>query len=276
MARISPSGRAALLFNDELFSQLRQELGVADDFVNQGWSFESLQGSGAKGGCLMAFLGSDYIVKELSQGDHQTLLAISRSYFHHVRSGKSLIAAILLHFEDSATRRKFFVMRNVLGDGPFLAKYDLKGCNDDKTLELFGEKIGSSCCIGKVAAFNIDLVVSAEQRADVLQRMQRDTAWLMRNHLMDYSLVAGIKTGPLGFTKADKDHFGRLSLTQSCKDGSEVAVCIGIIDFLQRWTWYKKAARCIKCLERNKATEPPSLYADRFNSHFQERFVSAK
>lgn len=224
----------------------------------------------------MAFLGSDYIVKELSKGDHSTLLSISRSYFSHVRSGKTLLAAILLHFEDITSGRCFFVMRNVLGDGPFLAKYDLKGCNDDKTLELFGKNVSASCSAGKIAAFNIDLVVTADQRTDVLQRLERDSRWLVRNHLMDYSLIAGIKAGPLGFARADEGHLGRLPLTQRCRDGNEVAVCIGIIDFLQRWTWYKKAARCIKCLEQNKATVPPSVYAERFNLHFHERFVSAK
>jgi len=53
-----------------------------------------------------------------------------------------------------------------------------------------------------------------------------------------------------------------------------VVVVAGIIDFLQRWTLYKKAARAIKCCEKNKATVPPAAYAHRFCEHFEERFVS--
>jgi len=273
---ICPAGRNVKLFHDDLFGQLREDLGIPDSFVNEGWSLDELESGGGKGGCLMSFLGSEYIVKELSHGDHHTLLGITESYVKHLLGGDSLLAAILLHFEDKATRRKFFVMQNVLGDGPFLAKYDLKGCNDDKTLELFGDKLGGACSTGKVAAFNIDLVVSAEQREEVLRRMDRDLDWLQSNHLMDYSLIVGVKTGPPGFVRGDEDRLGRLSLVQSCRDGSEVAVCVGIIDFLQQWTWYKKAARCIKCLEWNKATVPPAMYAERFGEHFEERFVSQR
>lgn len=272
---ILPAGRTVKLFNDEVYSQLRHELDIADSFVNEGWTLEGLKSGGAKGGCMLAFLDSEYIVKELSYGDHNALLAIARSYFHHVRGGDTLLAAILLHFEDAETGRLFFVMRNLLGDGPFLAKYDLKGCNDDKTLELFGDS-RSDCGTSKVAAFNMDLVVTPEQRISLLQRMERDTKWLVSNQLMDYSLIVGIKTGLPGFVKDDECSLGRLALVQQCKDGSEVAVCVGIIDFLQRWTWYKKAAKCVKCLEKNKATVPPKLYAERFNTHFEERFVATK
>merc|ERR1719265_2112597 len=251
---------------------------------------------GAKGGCLMAFLGSEYIVKELSSDDHESLLRITQSYFEHVRGDDTTICAILMHFQDKATGRKFFAMRNAIGSGPFLAMYDLKGCNDDKTLELFGSKIraasmmlshagrwcgvyGSEYCYdafsaGKWAAARVNLVVTETQRKDVLRRIRRDTDWLKSHQLMDYSMIVGVKTGPPGF--AGENGMGQLSLARGCEDGSEVAVCVGIIDFLQQWNWKKMAARAIKCLEYNKATIPPAAYAQRFCDHFEDRFVCAK
>lgn len=294
---IQPAGRHVSLCSDEYFSELRRIAGVPDDFANEGWSFETLGSSGAKGGCLMAFIGSEFVVKELSSDDHQSLLSIAQSYFEHVRTGDSLLSAILLHFEDSATGRRFFVMRNVVGNGPFLAKYDLKGCNDDRTLELFGHKLCPSRVLlwsaahwcgplsggggdwalyssGKWAAARADLVVTEKQREEVIRRMRRDTAWLTGHQLMDYSLMVGVKTGKPGF--APEGRLGQVSLPRACSDGSEVAVCIGIIDFLQRWNMKKIAARAIKFLECNKATVPPGTYARRFCNHFEERFVPTR
>lgn len=296
---IKPAGHDVVLFNDELFSQLRSLAGVPADFVNNGWSFESLESGGAKGGCLMAFVGSEYVVKELSTDDHESLLEISRSYFEHVRDGKTLLGLIFLHFEDIASARKFIVMRNVTGRGQFLALYDLKGCNDDKTVELFGQKMVSAddifstagrlcgCFVpkqwlkdsahfhaSKTAATRVDFLVSRSQRTDVLERMHRDTAWLSSHQLMDYSLLVGVKTGPKGF--APETAFGQSPLVRNCDDGSEVALCIGIIDFLQKWNFKKIVARSIKCLELNKATVPPAQYAERFNDYFEDRFVCPK
>jgi hypothetical protein len=290
---ICPAGREAKLFGEVFFSQLRKAANIPDDFVNEGWSLDSLESGGAKGGCLMAFLGSEFVVKELNSGDHHSLLKITESYFEHVRDGDTMLGAILMHFEDLATGRRFFVMRNVLGAGPFLAKYDLKGCNDDKTLELFGKKLtdasmlisnagrwcgyfGSEYCYdafsefsaGKKAASRMDLVVTEAQREVILRRLQKDTEWLTSHQLMDYSLIVGVKTGAPGFMADCPDSFVRV-----CEDGSEVAVCIGIIDFLQQWNLKKMVARTMKCLECNKATIPPAAYARRFCDYFEERFV---
>lgn len=296
---INPAGHDVVLFNDELFSQLRSVAGVPADFVNDGWSFDSLESGGAKGGCLMAFVGSEYVVKELSMDDHESLLEVSRSYFEHVRDGKTLLGLVFLHFEDIASSRKFMVMRNVTGGGQFLALYDLKGCNDDKTIELFGEKVltgddlfstaGRLCgCFmpkqwrkdaadssaSKIAATRVEFLVSQNQRMDVLDRIHRDSAWLSSHQLMDYSLLVGVKSGPKGF--APETVFGQSPLVRSCDDGSEVALCIGIIDFLQKWNFKKIVARSIKCLELNKATVPPAQYAERFNDYFEGRFVCPK
>jgi len=222
------------------------------------------------------------------------LLAIAESYVEHVTEGETMLSAILLHFEDVFSGRRFFAMRNVVGRGPFLAKYDLKGCNDDKTIELFGTKLSAGRALlwsasqwcssldsaelaaysaGKWAAARADLVVTAPQRSEILRRMRRDTAWLAQHRLMDYSLMVGVKTGKPGF--AGGAVLGRLPLTRQCSDGSEVVLCVGVIDFLQRWNIKKAAARALKFLECNKATIPPDAYGRRFFTHFEERFVLA-
>lgn len=235
----------------------------------------------------------NFIVKELSKGDHQTLLGITESFSEHLRTGKSLLSPIFLHFRDKATKRTFFAMRNCVGQGPFKALYDLKGCADDKTLEKDGVVIPavhkriwnvamwSSCCWssarrryhrGKVEARKAQLFVTSTQKDSVLEALRRDVSYLAGQRLMDYSLLVAIKDlkneGTIGLPS------GQPFIRQT-KDGP-VAVHIAIIDFLQRWTMGKRVARAIKVFEKNKATIPPRAYAARFAVHFTQQVVAVE
>ena len=48
---------------------------------------------------------------------------------------------------------------------------------------------------GKKHAFTCDFIVTAENRKVILQRIKRDTDFLARCNLMDYSLLVGVKRG---------------------------------------------------------------------------------
>eukprot|EP00929_Paragymnodinium_shiwhaense_P047094 TRINITY_DN2389_c1_g1_i4.p1 TRINITY_DN2389_c1_g1~~TRINITY_DN2389_c1_g1_i4.p1 ORF type:complete len:411 (-),score=84.59 TRINITY_DN2389_c1_g1_i4:197-1429(-) len=299
---IRPAGREVQLFNDQVFCELRAFAQVPTDFVNEGWSLESLQKGGGKGGSLMASIGDRYLVKEMSVGDHKTLLALAGSYGRHVRSGETLLCPIYLHFRDMKTGRYFFAMRNSVGSGPFIGLYDLKGCADDKTIERDGHKIQAvhkriwnvgmwlsetswteerrRYFAGKQDARNFSLGLLAELHASVLQCIRRDTQWLASNNLMDYSLLVAVKepiaqgtlaSGGSGPSSLGHQHVMR----RDVGSGGDIALHVSIIDFLQRWTTGKKIARCIKMCETNKATVPPSMYAERFCRHFEQRFTIA-
>lgn len=284
------------LYNDHIFRELRAYAQVPDDFINTGWDLEkSLEKGGGKGGTQMARIGTSYIVKELSPSDHKTLREITGSYGQHVRNGETLLCPIYLHFCDSETGRKFFAMRNGIGPGPFEALYDLKGCNDDKTMEKGGRRVeaihkriwnvsmwaGTSFWTkervryyeGKKAARTVNISMTAEHRKLVLQCIQRDTEWLAQNGIMDYSLLVAVKAGPVGTASGGSgpSTLGQRPLVRKTDNGSEEALYVSIIDFLQKWTNGKRVARVIKCLESNKATVPPAAYAARFRKHFDDR-----
>lgn len=288
---LCPGGREVELFNEYYFRPLRERAGVPEDFINS-WSIDGLSAGGGKGGTLMARL-DNFIVKELSKGDHQTLLRITESFSEHLRTGKSLLSPIFRHFRDKATKRTFFAMRNCVGQGPFKALYDLKGCADDKTLEKDGVVIPavhkriwnvamwSSCCWssarrryhrGKVEARKAQLFVTSTQKDSVLEALRRDVSYLAGQRLMDYSLLVAIRDlkdeGTIGLPS------GQPFIRQT-KDGP-VAVHIAIIDFLQRWTMGKRVARAIKVFEKNKATIPPRAYAARFAVHFTQQVVAVE
>jgi len=50
-------------------------------------------------------------------------------------------------------------------------------------------------------------------------------------------------------------------------------VYLSIIDFLQRWTMGKCAARVLKFAEWDQPTIPPAMYARRFHQHFTDHLV---
>lgn len=293
---ITPSGREVLLFNDHIYSELRALAGVPDDFTNSGWSYTAdFSGGGGKGGTLMARIGAQYIIKELSPGDHKVLLDITPAYSEHIKGAESLLCPTYLHFKDVESGRLFFAMRNTVGAGELTALYDLKGCADDKAMVLEGQKIeavhkrlwnvGMWCSKsgwtparkkyyeGKVHARTLQLAIGTKaQRDTVVTCIKRDCDFLARLRLMDYSLIVAIKQGPSGSAGGAGPSAGQRPLVRKGPDGQDIAVHVSIIDFLQAWTTGKKVARVVKCAECNKATIPPRDYASRFARHFELRF----
>eukprot|EP00401_Gymnodinium_catenatum_P067389 CAMPEP_0117506522 /NCGR_PEP_ID=MMETSP0784-20121206/25951_1 /TAXON_ID=39447 /ORGANISM="" /LENGTH=343 /DNA_ID=CAMNT_0005301997 /DNA_START=182 /DNA_END=1213 /DNA_ORIENTATION=+ len=292
---IQPAGRIAKLFNDDTFSKLRAQAQVPDDFVNSGWDYDMLTGGGGKGGSLMARVGNEFIVKELSDGDHNVLVSVAESYGHHVRGGETLLCPIYLHYMDTLSGRKFFVMRNSIGLGPFRLVYDLKGCADDKTVVRddtpvvavhkritkpsmwIGKRAWSEkrhvYYRGKVEARSVTLDVTHEQRSQILSMIKRDTNWFKGHGLMDYSLLVAVQEVPSSATRDSSPSIvGPRPWVRKGPGNVDVVLHVSIIDFLQKWTFAKKVAMLLKSVERNKATVPPAQYADRFFRHFSERF----
>lgn len=294
---VRPAGRECQLWNDEFLSRLRKQHGVPDTFLNTHWNMVTdLQDGGGKGGARMAFVKNSgehrWVVKEVSPVDHETLLNITESYVEHVCGRDSLLSPIYLHFKDLISGRNFFAMRNQVGSGPFDAVFDLKACADDKTLHHMGQSVPAvhkrcwylhlwlGTCFwsqarrtyweGKRNARKVALDLSKRQREYVLNMVTRDTRWLAAHRLMDYSLLVARKTGPVGFFAADTFHRPFVNT----RDGEDVALYIGIIDFLQVWTLKKNVARGVKCLECEKATIPPVPYSERFRTRFEKRLVA--
>lgn len=81
-------GVPVVTFDDALFSKLRGKFKVNKDsstglgfLTPDKFSFESLTQGGGKGGSLMAYTQDKrFIVKEMSNGDHQSLLRIASGY----------------------------------------------------------------------------------------------------------------------------------------------------------------------------------------------------
>lgn len=143
--------------NPEEWAKVRAKFNISDNILD-GFRFETLHPSGGKGGDLLKFHGSYYIVKQVTGSDQETLLKYTASLVDHITQTDSLIARFFLHFEVPADQdpdyggKSYCVMNNWLPqfvnkdvlqpDGSrkdekivtYNQIYDLKGSADDKTL----------------------------------------------------------------------------------------------------------------------------------------------
>ncbi|CAE7213465.1 unnamed protein product [Symbiodinium natans] len=305
------AGRVVEVLNDHYFKELREKHKVPEDFLDTGntqalnLDLPRLESSHGKGGHGQ-FNSScrRYVVKSLSKDDHKALLRLAGPLVDRMLQNRTLMCPIYLHFMDVATGRFFMAMRNLTEAGPWAAKYDLKGCDDDKTIELNGKTIQPVrkrfyrphmwCqCMwsperwlyyqGKVQARALRLGVAGSHHEEVIQMIKSDAEWLISHDIMDYSLLVAVRRLPPEVAKscgAGLDSvacpgdaaIGLRRWAMLDKTTGELLVLhMGIIDFLQPWTTSKVAAMYIKSFEFNKATVPPPLYGQRFAKHFEER-----
>ena len=193
--------------------------------------------------------------------------------------------------------------------------YDLKGAADDKTQRRDSAAVpevhmrcwhcrdicreyvcGTSVCgagtekrkmyrDGKTHAFSRKFHVAADQRDTILRRIGKDVEFLTKLGLMDYSLIVGVKIAKSG-TDADELKAQGGFLPGDSPDqpfsviddgsGDVTGYYIGVIDFLQEWTFKKTVANCIKtiaCAPKPLATVPPKVYGERFVTYFKNKFV---
>lgn len=299
-------GKSIKHHNADLYAEARAHFGVPDDFLSD-FKFASLRASGGKGGDLLAFVGEDYIVKQVTGSDQELLekRAFVASHVEHV-TGRSLIARVLLHFyvpQDGTPFSGFdyFVQSNWLPrrkNAKYAQVYDLKGSMDDKTLVRNGRKIPeihkrcwhvnkwSKCCwkpdrhdyyAGKQHAYNAFFHIPAAAKAEVMEQIEKDAKWFMEKGLMDYSLVVGVIEGRAGQTK-EEFPAGAPGSNQPwifhC-GGVTIAYYMGIIDYLQEWTGGKKVAMMIKrpIAPQPQSTVPPIPYGERFISFFAKKWA---
>lgn len=310
--RARVAGRLVEVLNDEIYGPLRAAHQVPEDFLENGQKSQGLnlemprsESHHGKGGQAQFESGCRrYVIKSLSKDDNETLQRIAGPLVERMLDGSTMLCPIYMHFKDIATGQYFMVMRNLTEGGPWSAKYDLKGCDDDKTLEVNGKLITPvrkrfyrphmwCACMwsserwayyrGKVQARTLKLGLAETALQEVVKQISADADWLISQSIMDYSLLIAIRrlppdvakscgAGPLPVAAPTSAPPGlhRWAMLDKAT-GELVVIHMGIIDFLQPWTMSKVAAMYIKSFEFNKATVPPPHYGQRFAKHFQDR-----
>lgn len=291
-------------FNDDEWVKIRGKFNVASDFLGQ-FSFGQLAEGGGKGGSLMGKTpDNNFLVKEMNDTDHTSLLRLTKSLVEIMVRGETLVVPIYAHFERKGVM--YVVMSNCLPSGiKWECVFDLKGCRDDRAIVLGYEEIKAvhkrcfsclqcwyccdiQCCPcypeargvyynGKKHSFSCDLVFSNKQAESIRNLIQADSCAFKEIETMDYSLLMAYVSEDEKMVQAGEasESFKR-ALNKSkyvcTHNGKVYAYFLGIIDYLQEWNLKKDIARCIKaCAPKPLSTVPPNLYADQFCANLSKR-----
>lgn len=262
------AGRTIEVFNDHCFQDLRQQHDVPDNFL-QDLRLSSQLPKISKGSePIFRSDDEEFLVKAVNRQDHMAMLEICPDYVERCLQG-SLLSPVYLHFrftrddqrKASKAGRKdgksvdedgllhhldhvaFVAMRNLTPNvGTWKARYDLKGCDDDKTIENEGHRIKAAhrrwwnfwyppVCWNqerwiywhsKQDAKAFRLPLPEEYCKDVQKILAEDGKWLAERGLMDYSLLIGVQRfhAPGGDSHEEREHLaeddnvsvGRLSV----------------------------------------------------------------
>jgi len=168
-------------------------------------------------------------------------------------------------FKNSTTGQgmnlEFLVMENLFFGKEVSKSYDLKGSIRNRLMaEADGAVDGQVLLDENLIRVSCEspLYIGQADKEGLNEAVQRDTAFLAKHEMMDYSLLAGI-----------------------CLTNNELVV--GIIDYIRTFTWDKKLETLVKSVKSSgvfggQAKTPtvikPDIYKDRFTYAMSRYFSS--
>lgn len=240
--------------------------------------------------------GSDtgYIVKQITKKEKDTLMGILPAYKSHVQAsgGSSLLQYLSCHSMrlrwELAGKVYFVVMRNFFPLRPQMS-FDLKGATANRRALNTWELHQTSTVAGMYSTLrdwewmDIGMTTDLDERdkAQIWSMVTADCDFLVRQNLLDYSLLLGIYRPPSTASPAEKQELLR-GLALKCRGTGFVSLDLqkvyffGIIDVLEtftiRWRLQRAILRLLYAISmRWSASDgisamPPALYADRFRT----------
>ena len=272
-----PGDRSQLkVYRPAVFNNLRRHAGISDLLYTKSLNFENLVclSSDSKSG--QAFWKSNddsLVVKTLKHYEAINLLRVLDKYAAHTLGDISCIASVVGLYRvklRNGAKKYFIVCKNVYPRNTWhvVGRFDLKGST-----------VGRLASPTSTVKKDLDLMASSTKlslgpaRDTVLHALQRDVNFLRCQRFMDYSMLVAVEKYPASHFRRFLDRLAR-PLSHSLADRGKLVVLggdgliyhIGIIDFLQRYTFRKVLETFIKGWfndARQISCVAPALYAKR-------------
>lgn len=277
-----------------VYKLVRQKFGISEkDFLDATCSesrVRELPTPGKSGALFYITEDENYFMKTIQHIEEKMLISMLPSYYEHIcNNPNTLLTKYLAHFSVHNRRDRqirMVVMASIFNDQVFIdRKYDLKG----STYNRFAtpDQLKSENVTLKDQDFSNPIFFRPEVLEKIVTQLSRDSAFLESHNVMDYSLLLGLSEmlpeedalfkDAFGATEEHAPYFvGYQRDAQGRRSG--VRVCMGIIDFLQRFRLRKKmeyGARVLQsCSSSAASVAPPRLYRERFMEFLQSRFLA--
>lgn len=276
-----------------VYRRIRAKFGVEEQGFLDATCSESrvreLPTPGKSGALFYITDDENYFMKTITHNEEKMLLSMLPSYYDHVcKNPLTFLTQYLAHFSVQTTRNRHIrmvVMASVFNDSVFIdKKYDLKGSTHKRFAK--PEELHLENVTLKDQDFESPIFFNPVVVDKIHTQMAADAAYLASHHVMDYSLLLGMSAmlpEEDGFYKqtygANEEQGPYFIGYQRNAQGDKVGyrICLGIIDFLQRFRARKKVEYGCKVLQTCSAgsasVAPPHLYRERFLSFLQTKLL---
>lgn len=180
------------------FRQLREHFGVsAADYVLSiagEHPLRELGNPGKSGSCFYLTHDSRYIIKTVSKKECKFLRAALPMYYTYVLSNDSTMLprffGLVRISLAKGDKQRLVLMNNLLPERYRFERYDLKGSSLGRaaTAKERSDPLG----VRKDRDFDQKLRVPEDLLSLLTDQLGRDSAWLEKLHVMDYSLLVGL------------------------------------------------------------------------------------
>ncbi len=277
-----------------VYRQIRQKFKVPEDEFLEATCSESrireLPTPGKSGALFYITDDEKYFMKTITGVEERMLMSMLPTYYTHISDyPKTLLTKYLAHFSVKTTRNnhiRMVVMSSVFDEQLFIdTKYDLKGSTMNRSAspkQLESENVTLKDLDLKAPIFFSETTVKR-----LMNQLEKDSAFLETHHVMDYSLLLGISDMLQEEDEIYKNSYGPEEENAPYEVGYQindagqkmgVRVCMGIIDFLQRFRTRKKAEYGMRivqsCSCSAASVAPPSLYKRRFMDFLKTKLLA--
>ncbi|OMJ94837.1 hypothetical protein SteCoe_1858 [Stentor coeruleus] len=220
------------------------------------------------GGRSNAFIfcthNENIIIKTLTRKEKYLLLDILPAYNKRImKYPESKIVRIFGLYKIRTSKHCFIVMENILRNKNQAVIFDLKGSIDDRYVKNTENIYGKVFKDQNFLEMGKNIEIESDLRIKILNTLIDDSVFFRKLNIIDYSILVGFYE--------EKENIG----IRYYIDGiGEKSYCIGIIDFLQEYTIWKKIELLIKRLEGkvNASVCSPSKYSERFVEFLKKIF----
>lgn len=277
-----------------VFKAIRRKFNISEiDFLHtmcSGTHVRELPTPGKSGALFYITDDENFFIKTIQRIEERMLMSMLPSYYRHISNHpNTFLTKYMAYFRvrtGGDRHIRLIVMASIFDDQICIdRKYDLKGSTYKRLAT--PKQLESANVTLKDQDFHQPIFFRPDVVKKIVNQLRQDSAFLESHQVMDYSLLLGVSDIPNegdtlfdGLHGADEENAPYFVGFQRGPSGEKVGVrvCMGIIDFLQRFRVRKKLEYGLRALQscsaRSASVVPPHIYRERFMTFLESKLLA--